>query len=97
MIRKIAIGLAAAAIATTGSTLSASAIHGVGGIESAIHGAGEGDGGGGAYFDVVRYGGGGYGSYGRGGYGRGGYGRGGYGRGGYGRGGYGRGGYGHRY
>jgi hypothetical protein len=97
MIRKIAIGLAAAAIATAGSTLSASAIHGVGGIESAIHGAGEGDGGGGAYFDVVRYGGGGYGSYGRGGYGRGGYGRGGYGRGGYGRGGYGRGGYGHRY
>ena len=68
MMHKIAIGLAAAAIATAGSTLSASAFPGGGGGESAIHG------GGGAYFDAARFGG-----YGRGGYGRGGYGRGGYG------------------
>jgi len=66
MMHKIAIGLAAAAIATAGSTLSASAFPGGGGGESAIHG------GGGAYFDGARFGG-----YGRGGYG---YGRGGYGR-----------------
>src|SRR6267378_2300173 len=61
MMRKIAIGLVAAAIATAGSTLSASAIPGGGG----------GDGGGGAYVDVVRFGGGGFG---RGGFGRGGFG-----------------------
>jgi hypothetical protein len=59
--RKIAIGLAAAAIITAGSTLSASAIYGGGGGESAIHGGSRGDGGGGAYFDVARFGGGGYG------------------------------------
>src|SRR5258708_32789750 len=73
MMRKIAIGLVAAAIATAGSTLSASAIPGGGGGESAIPGGGRGDGGGGAYVDVVRFGGGGFG---RGGFGRGGFGRG---------------------
>ncbi len=40
MMHKIAIGLAAAAIATAGSTLSASAFPGGGGGESAIHGGG---------------------------------------------------------
>ena len=51
MMRKIVIGLAAAALVTAGSTLSASAIPGGGGA----------DGGGGAYVDVVRFGGGGFG------------------------------------
>src|SRR5258707_633052 len=67
MMRKIAIGLVAAAIATAVSTLSASAIPGGGRGESAIPD------GGGAYVDVVRFGGGGFG---RGGFGRGGFGRG---------------------
>jgi hypothetical protein len=44
MMRKIAIGLTAAAIITAGSTLSASAIYGGGGGESAIHGGSRGDG-----------------------------------------------------
>jgi hypothetical protein len=77
MMRKIAIGLVAAAIATAGSTLSASAIPSGGRGESAIPG------GGGAYVDVVRFGGGGFG---RGGFGRGGFSRGfGHGRFGFGR------------
>src|SRR5216684_9355482 len=58
MMRKIAIGLVAAAIATGGSTLSASAIPGGGRADLAIHGGG--DGGGGAYVDLARFGGGGF-------------------------------------
>src|SRR5258708_22897064 len=67
MMRKIVIGLAAAAFVTGAATLSASAIPGGGRGESAIPGGGGGDGGGGAYVDVVRFGGGGFG---RGGFGR---------------------------
>ena len=59
MMRKIAIGLVAAALVTGASTLSASAIPGGGRADLAIHGGG--DGGGGAYVDVVRFGGGGFG------------------------------------
>src|SRR5260221_7819876 len=76
MMRKIAIGLVAAALVTGASTLSASAIPGGGRADLAIHGGG--DGGGGAYVDLARFGGGGFG---RGGFGRGGFGRGGFGRG----------------
>ena len=71
MMRKIVIGLAAAALVTGASMLSASAIPGEGRADLAIHGGG--DGGGGAYVDLARFGGGGFG---RGGFGRGGFGRG---------------------
>ncbi len=59
MMRKIAIGLVAAALVTGASTLSASAIPGGGRADLAIHGGG--DGGGGAYVDLARFGGGGFG------------------------------------
>jgi hypothetical protein len=49
MMCKVAIVLAAAAIGIGGSTLSASAIPGGGGGESAIHSGGE------AYFDLARW------------------------------------------
>jgi hypothetical protein len=87
--RKIAIGLAAAALATGLPAFGANASYAVSGSEPVIRGGDE------ARVELAHYYGRGY--YGRGYYGRGYYGRGYYGRGYYGRGYYGRGYYGRGY